>query len=234
MSFISYHNTTAITDLEYITQENINEAYINVTSKEIYREVQKYNAHVIQMRKNRLHFLRDMWLMIALNIIIIFGAGFKLLTGADASLFYRASGSLKGCIILEHLFVLAWGYLVLWRKHYSWTFTFFIFALLVIIHPMFVVTLITNVYIVNLMERIDRSIRDDVGYPHFVQINTSYIREEDFTEDGDMEEAVNKNAPKYSFDKYKLEDDGDEPLGIRDLFDDDDDDDDGEDILSEI
>lgn len=224
MAYESYEKIIRLSEYKYIKQENIDEAYINVTSAEMYSEVQEYNRHVLSMQKSRCRFRRDFWGLMVLNLIVFLG-GVLMMTSVDGkgSLLYRISGkNIRACLICIYILFFALMYFILFRKIYNWRLGLILSAMLVPVNLMFVFAAIVNPFILHMMEKIDDSMRGDAGYPGFAQLVTSYIRDEEWAEDGVMDEAGEKPQPepKYSFDKYKIKPEDDRGMLVdQDIFD---------------
>ena len=63
-----------LSDLKYITQQDIDESHINITSADMYRECREYNSHALAMRRRKWRFLRDFYgMMLASGISIMIG-----------------------------------------------------------------------------------------------------------------------------------------------------------------
>lgn len=50
------------------------------------------------------------------------------------------------------------------------------------------------------MKKSDDIMNEDIVYPHFVQLNTSYIKSGESADN----EIINDTEEKYTFDKYKI------------------------------
>lgn len=161
-------------ELKYITQDNIDEAHVNITSAEMYTEFQEYNELMLRMQKKRHKFLRDFWLLWIMNVLL---APFILLITfwGKFSLIYKLSG---GMIVLCAVLVLAGEallvYLIGIRKVYNWKTGFLITAIMVPANLYYICLAIANAVVIYLMEKTDSEIRDETGYPHFVQLSGSY------------------------------------------------------------
>ncbi|WP_303838002.1 hypothetical protein [Ruminococcus flavefaciens] len=169
-------------ELKYITQENIDDSHINITSAEMYGEFKKYNQKMLDMSKIRWRFLRDFWGMWIMNAIIV-PFIFILTYFRVLSPIIWYGGSTRLClavvIISEALLV----YLVGIRKMYSWIMGFLVTLLMLPANLCYVMLAVANAVIIYVMGRIDYSIRDETGYPHFVQLRGSY---KSFVKDGEV------------------------------------------------
>ncbi|MCR5599482.1 MAG: hypothetical protein K6G33_01875 [Ruminococcus sp.] len=195
-------------ELKYITRENIDEAHVNITSAEIYTEFKEYNQLMLDMQKKRRRFLRDFWLMIAANIVLIpIGMVF-----VNLSPLYKVSGTIIPNIILMLISLLLLVYFVIIRKVYNWKIVLAVSLILVPVCVGLIPLAVANPILINLMEKTDSSIRDETGYPHFVQLSGSY---KSFVKDGEVY-GIDKGAvygaglknesdePEDPFAKYRI------------------------------
>lgn len=209
-------------DLKYITPLDIQAAHMNITSAEIYEETQRYNEHMLRMQRKRLKFLRDFWGITILNIIML-AIGLPTALSSYTSLIFAATGgsgpallAIGGNIPLTYLpvpiYVICFVYFILIRKLYDWRVMLVISLLLVPVNYGFITLVIFNVLLVIAMEKTDSEIRGEVGYPHFVMLTTSYIRDEENAEDGAMNDSdgadssddLGSQREENPFDKYRI------------------------------
>lgn len=197
-------------ELKYITQENIDEAHINITSAEMYTEFREYNRRMLGMQMKRRRFLRDFWIMTIMNVILIpIGVMF-----ANLSPLYKISGimMLNVMIALISLFLLV--YFVVIRKVYNWKIVLAASLLLIPVCVGLIPLAAANPVLIYFMEKIDSGIRNETGYPHFVQLSGSY---KSFVKDGEVysvdEGTVwgagnntenESNEPEDPFAKYRI------------------------------
>lgn len=166
-------------ELKYITQENIDEAHVNITSAEMYTEFQEYNQRMLDMQKKRARFLRDLCAMIGMNVLLIpFGAIFSFI-----SPLYKVCGMILPNIILMLIGMFLFVYFIIIRKIYNWKIGLVLSLMLVLVNIGFLTLVVANPVIINMMEKIDSSIRNEIGYPHFVQLSGSY---KSFVKDGEV------------------------------------------------
>jgi len=178
-----------LSDLRYITQDNIDEAHINITSPDMYTEVREYNIHMLRMRRKQFVLLCDFWGMFFLNlclipIILLFSLDYK------TTLLRIAGAPLALSFILPVVFWLLYGYFIFYRKLLDWRVTLLISALLIPAGILFAVTAAVNTFITWYMRKTKTEIESDVGYPGFVELQTSFIREE-------VEEQMETYATTY-------------------------------------
>lgn len=195
-------------ELKYITQENIDEAHVNITSAEMYKEFKEYNQRMLDMQKKRRRFLRDFWIMVITNIILIpIGVVF-----VNISPLYKISGTiiLNLMLTLISLFILV--YFVIIRKVYNWKIGLASSLMLIPVCVGLIPLAVANPILINLMEKTDSSIRNETGYPHFVQLSGSY---KSFVKDGEVysvnegtvygsELKEQKDEPEDPFAKYRI------------------------------
>lgn len=195
-------------ELKYITQENIDEAHVNITSAEMYKEFKEYNQRMLDMQKKRRRFLRDFWIMVITNIILIpIGVVF-----VNISPLYKISGTiiLNLMLTLISLFILV--YFVIIRKVYNWKIGLVSSLMLIPVCAGLIPLAVANPILINLMEKTDSSIRNETGYPHFVQLSGSY---KSFVKDGEVysvnegtvygsELTGQKDEPEDPFAKYRI------------------------------
>lgn len=195
-------------ELKYITQENIDEAHVNITSAEMYKEFKEYNQRMLDMQKKRRRFLRDFWIMVITNIILIpIGVVF-----VNISPLYKISGTiiLNLMLTLISLFILV--YFVIIRKVYNWKIGLVSSLMLILVCVGLIPLAVANPILINLMEKTDSSIRNETGYPHFVQLSGSY---KSFVKDGEVysvnegtvygsELTGQKDEPEDPFAKYRI------------------------------
>lgn len=193
-----------LSGLKYITQEHIDEGCINVTSAEMYAEVQEFNTEMLRMQRKREPFLRDLWLMILMNAFLV-PVGFLSMNRKRSILYAVTGGSLLPAFLAVLLFTAVFVYFVIYRKNYSWKIGMLLTGILLVpVNLLLITNVAANGISLYLMEKVDSSIRDQIGYPHFVQLVTSYIREDENCSGDAMDEA----EPLFSFDKYKNNDIG--------------------------
>lgn len=194
-----------LSELKYITQDNIDESYINVTSAEMFAETQTYNTEALRLLRKRYQFLRDFWGLVLLNAVASFFGFFAI--SRSNSLLYRLCGERVGpCFLVTAAFILVFGYFIFYRKYYNWKVGLLItMILLVPVNSCTAVCVAANAVLLHFMEKIDNEIKDQAGYPYFSQLVTSYIRDEENADEGVMDEP----EPKYSFDKYRIKPDVD-------------------------
>lgn len=191
-----------LSELKFITQEHIDETCINVTSAEMYVEVQEFNTEMLRMQRKRAPFLRDFWLMILMNAVLT-PAGFLSMNKKRSMLYALTGGSLLPGFLAVLIFFASFGYFILYRRNYSWILGVLLTGIMLVpVNSLLITAVIANGFILHLMEKVDRSIRDHAGYPHFIMLVTSYLREDENSSQDTMDEP----EPPFSFDKYKNND----------------------------
>ena len=166
-----------LSDLRYITQDNIDEAHINITSPDMYAEAREYNIHMLRMRRKKFILLCDFWGMFLMNLLLMpvillysLELPFTLLMSAGAPLWLH--------FVLPIVFWLLYAYFIFFRKMLDWRVTLLISALMIPAGILFAVTAGVNTFITWYMRKTKTQIENDVGYPEFTELRTTYIREE--------------------------------------------------------
>ena len=172
-------------ELKYITQKNIDESHINITSAEMYAEFKGYNQHMLDMQKRRWRFLRDCWGLWLVTLVALLGgmvSAVILTNSGNAEIFL--------CILLAAVYLFLMVNLIGIRRIYNWKAGLVVsmagLAVSLILLPMrvpFIALTIANPILIYLMEKEDSSIRDEIGYPHFTQLVGSF---KSFVKDGEV------------------------------------------------
>lgn len=199
-------------ELKYITQDNIDESHVNITSAEIYTEFQEYNGLMLRMQKKRHKFLRDFWLLWIMNAVLV-----PLITHVPLMTKFSAILHINSSSLLPYLLVLLVSVILLVlvvgiRKVYSWKLGFAITAIMLPVSPYYIFLAIANAAVIFFMEKADSEIRDETGYPHFVQLSGSY---KSFVKDGEVFGVENEGiygtdmkadyvVPEDPFAKYRI------------------------------
>ena len=190
-------------ELKYITQENIDEAHVNITSAEMYKEFKEYNQRMLDMQVKRRRFLSDFWIMVAANVILIpIGVVF-----GNISPLYKISGTIIPNIMLMLISMILLVYFVIVRKVYNWKIGLAVSLMLIPVCVGLIPLAVANPILLNLMEKIDSSIRNETGYPHFVQLSGSY---KSFVKDGEVY-SVNEGTV-YGSELKEQEDEPEDPF----------------------
>lgn len=218
-----------LSDLKYITPIDIQNAYLNITSSDMYAEAKKFNKHMYDMQRKRWRFLRDFWSMILLNVFML-ALGAATSASSYTSLLFRATGgrgpfgmAVGGNMLVTvapaAVYTVLFVWLILIRRTYDWRLILAMSAVLVPVNYAFIALAIANVILIRLMDRTDNEIKDEIGYPHFVELTLSYIRDEEGAEDGDMDrfedgeksddlESERKENPFDKYRTYRQDDEG--------------------------
>lgn len=210
-----YNKTVKLSDLKYVTQENIDSAAVNVTSADMYTEVHELNSHLREMQKKRHFFLGELWGTVSLLFVVLVGAmlDFFMYTpqkvekcGLTPSILLHISQNVWLCMASMIVLALTTVYLIYIRKIFDWKLALVLMLMLSAVHIIFLIPAFFMPLIVNVMKNLDESIKDDIGYPHFVMLTASYIRDEENAKDGVMDEP----ECKISFDDYRIKPEDDE------------------------
>ena len=171
-------------ELKYITQNNIDESHINITSAEMYTEFKEYNQRMLDMQKKRWRFLRDFWGLWIMNAILLpIGVITVLMLMQNGSLIYAACGMFLPCVLLAAIYLFLMIYFIGIRKLYSFKAGLLISAILIPVNITFISLAVANAAVIYFMEKEDSSIRNETGYPHFAQLVGSF---KSFVKDGEV------------------------------------------------
>ncbi len=210
-----------IEDLKFITPLDINEAHLNITSAEMYEEAKNFNRHMYLMRCKRWKFLRDFWGITILNVLMIAIGAVSATSSYTSLLFFLTGGrgpwgmATGGNVVVTlaplALYTVMYVYFILIRRFYNWKMILPMSLVIVPVNYCFIVLMIFNVWLVIAMNKVDSEIKGEVGYPHFVELTLSYIRDEENAEEGDMEkfedgdkvDDLESERKENPFDKYR-------------------------------
>lgn len=219
-----------LSDLKYITQDNIDEAHINITSAEMYTEFRDFNQHMSMMRRRRWRYLSEFYSMLLVDMVLI--PIINILSGKYTQLMEPVkepvlAGLSLGLLVL---FMFLYCFLVLYKKIYSWKICL-CFTLLTV--PMrnslmwYIIALfyvLLNCWLVQAIRENDDYIKGEVGYPYFVELVPSFIcdpeeldgkSDMDKFEDADESDDLYRReaAPEENpFDKYRIKPEDDQGL----------------------
>ena len=210
-----------IQDLKYITPLEIQAAHLNVTSAEMYDEAKKFNQHMYDMQRIRHRFLRDMWGILILNVVV-FALAIPTAASPYTSLLFSATGGRGplgmaegGNLTLTYLpaviYAAAFIYFILIKKLYNWKLMLILSLIPIPTHYAFIALAIGNVILVKKMYDTDNEMKDEVGYPYFAELHLSYIRDEESLEDngmdtfteGERSDDLESERKPNPFDKYR-------------------------------
>lgn len=199
-------------ELKYITQENIDDSHVNITSAEIYKEFQEYNGLMLRMQKKRYKFLFDYWLLWGMNAVLVPLIMYVPLIPKFSTILHMDSTS-----VLPYLLILLASMILLVlvvgiRRNYSWKLGFIITAIMLPVSPFYIFLAIANAAVIYIMEKTDSEMRYETGYPHFVQLSGSY---KSFVKEGEVFGIENEGiyatslksdnvVPEAPFAKYRI------------------------------
>lgn len=210
-----YNKTVKLSDLKYVTQENIDSATVNITSADMYAEVHELNDHFCEMQKKRHFFLSELWGTVSLLSATLIGAMLDFLMytpqkvekcGLVPSILLYISHNVWLCMGTVIVLTAMSIYLIYICKVLDWKLALLLMLMLSAVHVMFLLPVFFMPLIINIMKKLDDSIKGDIGYPHFVMLTASYIRDEENAEDGVMDEP----ECKISFDDFRIKPEDDE------------------------
>ena len=161
-------------ELKYITQDNIDDAHVNITSAEMYKEFKEYNQKMLDMQKKRHRFLRDFWALWAMNLVLAPAILFVSYLGGFSPLL-KVNGRLMWlCAVVVLLCEALLVYIVGIRKIYSFKAGLLITLIMIPASIFYICLAVANALVLYIMENIDSGIKNETGYPHFVQLSGSY------------------------------------------------------------
>ncbi len=181
-----------LSDLKYITQQNIDESCITAESAAVYAEADKYNLHMARMRVKRRIFLFDFLVMVmadlgftCFGLVPILWSDFDGFAGPkrflfSGSLMYKLTGNVFSALIPWVIFLFAFSYFIIKRRLYKWQLGLLFAVLLIPASFIYLIPSAANILMLYLMEKTDIQIRDEIGYPHFIPltINTHTSRKQ--------------------------------------------------------
>lgn len=177
---------------KYVTQEHIAGSTFNARTAEEFADVSRYNENMISLRKKRYRFLAEYWWVVGSNALIA-----PLVLMCSPNLVPLIPLKVEGYKWIKYTLAACFAFLfiffVMHKKDYDWRKSLVYTSLLVPIDMVYIILVVMNCLLMYLFGRLDRELKDEPGYPHFVQLKITVIREDDETE---AEE-------KFSFDKYK-------------------------------
>lgn len=185
MRFNGYYDRIITADeLNYITQTDLEKSCINITSSEMYKEVTDYNEHMIHMRHKKAVYFCDFWGAFLLNIIVFLASLVILIKDLDNLSLALKLGidNLALCYGFSALLTSAVIYFAFYRKNFSLKLHLPLCALLVCINYVFIISFAADIFLFRIIEKLDNSLKNDIGYPTFIQLNTLYHIEKDKNE----------------------------------------------------
>ena len=87
---------------------------------------------------------------------------------------YKITGMLLPNYILMFISMALFVYFIIIRKMYNWKIGLVLSFILVLVNIGFIILAVANPVIIYMIEKTDRSIRNETGYPHFTQLHGSY------------------------------------------------------------
>ena len=194
-----------LTDLRYITQQNIDEAHINVTSADMYREVHDFNIRMMKFHRMRWRFNIESWLLVFISLLIV--PLMTVVNGRDANLLVqtRLTAYFWLNFGIAALYVFCFCFFILRRREYNWKICL-LYSLPTLLNREDLFCLLSSAMfaavccvLMFVMNRIDTQIREEVGYPAFVELRIT-------TKTENVEEP---DTELLGFEKYKARDLGD-------------------------
>ena len=188
-----------LSDLRYITQEDLDDAHINITSAEMFEEARLYNIHMHRMQRKKWLFYVDFWGMFLLNLVMVpMIAAFSLAN--ETALIIKLGLPMVVFLLLPLLFAIVYSCVILYRKLFEWWIMLIATLLMLPAGYAYIILALANSFITFIIRNTDEQLKAELGYPHFVELRVTYIRKEDVEEQ--------KKADPYSTYVKPPEDDG--------------------------
>jgi len=192
-----------LSELEYITQKNIDESLINVTSADAYSEAREYNIYAYGMygRKRRIQIEFLSWTLI--QFCLVFLSVFILLSTRS----FSSDKLLVLKLIAAAIYIFMYVYFIIIKKIRTLKMNLIVSAILVIVGVLPVYPVIAaNALIGRTYEKFMKEASEQAGYPHFAQLKITYIRDAESAEDGVMEDTAEAEEKKEEnpFDKFRI------------------------------
>ncbi|MBQ9898803.1 MAG: hypothetical protein IJM44_05055 [Ruminococcus sp.] len=188
-----------LSDLSYITQENIDEACINVTSADMYREVHDFNARMLKFHRMRWQFRIEAWILVFISLVIV--PFMTVVNGRDANLFVMTRLTMYFWLnfAIAALYVFCFCFFILHRREYHWRICL-LYSLPTLLNREDMFCLMSSAMLAAVccvlmfvMDKVDTQLKDEVGYPAFVELRIT-------TKTEDVEEP---DTELLGFEKYK-------------------------------
>ena len=219
-----------LSDLKYITQQNIDESHINITSADMYLECKEYNAHALKMRRRKWRFLADFYGMMLVDLVLL--PVLTLFTGKYTQPMEPITDPAMAVVSLLFivLFMALYVGIVVVKRNYSWLLCLCYSLLIVFFRAwwwMYIVSgifVIGNCFLAGAMKKVDDTLREQPGYPGFTELIPSFIRDGKefdgldemmrFEDSEGSDDLVHKEdaPPVNPFDKYRIKPEEDQGL----------------------
>ena len=180
-----------LADLRYITQENIDEAHINITSAEMYAEAREFNIHMLRMRRKQWLFLADYWGMFILNFISVPIVAL-LSMASESTMLISMNAPWWSAFLFPPVFWALYAWFIFYRRVYDWRASLIFSMVMIPAGYAFFITVIGNAVITKIISKLDTELKDEVCYPEFVELRLTFIRPE-------QEEERHKEDPYSTY-----------------------------------
>lgn len=219
-----------LSDLKYITQQDIDESHINITSADMYRECREYNSHALAMRRRKWRFLRDFYGMMLVDLILL--PFLTILTGKYTLPMAPITDPAMSVISLVFIaaFMVMYVIVVAVKRNYNWLICLG-YSLLILFFRnwwwMYIVSggfIALNCFLVRAIKKEDDLLKEQPGYPGFAELVPSFIRDGKefdgldemmkFEDSEESDDLVHKEdaPPVNPFDKYRIKPEEDQGL----------------------
>ena len=188
----------------YITQEVIDAGYLNITSTDMFNELREFNILMQDMRMLKLRFYLEYSVVVLLNLIVL-PLGLLLLAAPGELRSGWIMGPMRKLALQDEMsayavsavFVLAYlfcfVFFVVHKKDYSPKKCLLYTLFLIPVNLIYIIVYICNFSLMYFFNALDRRLKNEMGYPHFIRIADRYPQPEKEEEE----------EHEISFDDYK-------------------------------
>lgn len=164
-------------DLRFITQENIDEAHINIISADMYAEAREFNIHMNRMRHKKWLFLADFWGMFTMNLVVIpITVLFSIAN--ESTMLFAMNAPWWTAFLLPPVFWTMYGWFIFYRRVYDWRASLIFSLVMIPAGYAFIISTAANTAITKILNKLDAELRDEICYPYFVELRLTFIRPE--------------------------------------------------------
>ena len=187
----------------YIDQDVIDAGYLNITSPDMFDELREYNILMQDMRMLKLRFYLEYFMMVLLNLVVIpLGVFMMTLPSGLSAAWIKgpmrklaehdsiSAFALTGVLVLAYLFCFV--FFVVHKKDYSPKKCLLYSLFLIPVNLIYIILYICNFILMLLFDDIDKRMKNELGYPHFIRIIDRYPKPKKEEEEHEI-----------SFDDYK-------------------------------
>ena len=213
-----------LSELKYIDQDVLDECHLAVTSSDVYREAQEFNAYMLEMQRRRYRFRKEAAAMIFTDLVVV-PFGMSGISGRSSLLGHMESRSaaVRLCLLFTLTYAALFCFFFLYKKDYSWKKCLAYSMLLFPASYVNIIAVIANTVLMFFMDKLDRSIRFEPGYPAFPQLHLTFPADLDALEEGEMKDSrdagrsedleYKEEPPEVNpFDKYRIKPENDSGL----------------------